>query len=596
MADPLSVAAGAAGLISLSLQLFGSCIKGFVLLSTARNLEKDASIIVCMLNFEEIRLTEWARRAGILTDDGTLDRRLNATAVEAALRQLRDLLLDTKTLKKRYGLALVERNSTQQQTVGLLEEADSISETPTVSTGISGDIRRRILSKAGLAQEPGVLKRLWWAAVDKEKISRLVADVHSLVSALWDHLDPWRHDDLLDTTRNIGSYLVSLNNKFDQISSLAEALKALQGALQGAQQSPTDIGLNNSVALAGVKALRVGLGEGEQQQSAETPKRQTLLNKLEPLTRLKLTNFKPLKREATMGLAEYDGNVVFVEKKSLDPMTRSKILPRAQNLAALLNLPKDETFHSLTCKGIVEEGGMVSFVFNHPNPDSAGEPRSLLELFSAKDGIPPPSLTVRVQLALRVSCIVQNFHRTGWLHKNLRSENILFFPSKDEADSHEKLLTHPVLAGFAFARAGAPTEISERPSADPKRDIYRHPAALGEPAESFSADMDTYSLGTVLLEIAEWRSLRYLVDSVVDVGAADVPLNRLAEVQPFLLRGDGKGGTSKLRVKMGDIYTQACRGCLGAEIKEEDPREGNAFGASPSVLDLAVRHLERCRI
>jgi hypothetical protein len=593
MADPLSVAAGAAGLISLSLQLFGGCIKGFVLLSTARNLEKDASIIVCMLHIQEIRLTEWARRAGLLTDDGMLDRRLNAIAIEAILRQLQDLLLDTKRLKKRYGLALVEHNSTQQQISGLLE-SDSISETPTVSTGISGDIRRRILSRTGLFQEPGVFKRLRWAIVDKEKITKLVADINFLIRGLWDLLDPWRHDDLLNTTRNIGSYLVSLNNKFDQLSSLTEALKTLQGV----PESPPDLGLNSSVVLAEVKTLRVGLGEGEQEQSAETPKRQTLLNKLEPLRRLKLTDFKPLKREATMGLAEYDGNVVFVEKKSIDPMMRSKILPRAENLAALLNLPKDETFHSLTCKGIVEEGGMVSFVFNHPNPDSAGEPRSLLELFSARDGIAPPSLTVRVQLALRVSCIVQNFHRTGWLHKNLRSENILFFPSKDEADSHEKLLTHPVLAGFAFARAGAPTEISERPSADPKRDIYRHPAALGEPTESFSAHMDTYSLGTVLLEIAEWRSLRYLVDSVVDVGAADVPLSCLAEVQPFLLRGDGKGGTSKLRVKMGDIYTRACLGCLGAEItyKVEDLREHDAFGARPSVLDLVVRSLESCSI
>jgi hypothetical protein len=108
--------------------------------------------------------------------------------------------------------------------------------------------------------------------------------------------------------------------------------------------------------------------------------------------------------------------------------------------------------------------------------------------------------------------------------------------------------------------------------------------------------MDAYSLGTVLLQIAEWRSLRYLVDSVVNVGVADVPLNRLAEVQPFLLRSDGKGGTSKLRVKMGDIYTRACLVCLGAEIKEEDPGKGDAFGARPSVLDLAVRHLESCHI
>lgn len=45
--------------------------------------------------------------------------------------------------------------------------------------------------------------------------------------------------------------------------------------------------------------------------------------------------------------------------------------------------------------------------------------------------------------------------------------------------------------------------------------------------------MDVYSLGTVLLEIAEWRALRYLVDSVVDVDADVVSLKRLSKVQPF---------------------------------------------------------------
>ena len=82
----------------------------------------------------------------------------------------------------------------------------------------------------------------------------------------------------------------------------------------------------------------------------------------------------------------------------------------------------------------------------------------------------------------------------------------------------------------------------------------------------------------------------------MDVGAVDVPLSRLAEVQPFLLCSDGKGETLKLRVKMGDIYTRACLGCLSADIKEEDAGEGDAFGARPTVLDVAVRHLESCSI
>lgn len=106
MTDPLSVAVGAAGLVSLSLQLLGGCIKGFVLLSTARNLGKDSSTIICMLHIQEIHLTEWARRTGLLGGDGVLDRRLNASAVEATLQQLRDLLLDAKMLKRKYGLSL----------------------------------------------------------------------------------------------------------------------------------------------------------------------------------------------------------------------------------------------------------------------------------------------------------------------------------------------------------------------------------------------------------------------------------------------------------------------------------------------------------
>jgi serine/threonine protein kinase len=146
-----------------------------------------------------------------------------------------------------------------------------------------------------------------------------------------------------------------------------------------------------------------------------------------------------------------------------------------------------------------------------------------------------------MQLALCIARIVQSFHRAGWRHKSIRSENILFL-APDHVTDPSKFLEDPFLAAFSFARADSPTEISEQPSANPKHDIYRHPSALGEPTESFNASMDAYSLGTVLLEIAEWRALRYLVDKVVDVGMEIVSLNRLVEVRPFLLEGKGKGG------------------------------------------------------
>ncbi|KAI0895278.1 prion-inhibition and propagation-domain-containing protein [Annulohypoxylon nitens] len=586
MADPLSIAASTAGLVSLSLQLFGGCIKGFVLLSTAQNLGKHASAIECILNIQEIQLTDWARRAGLLTGDGTLDPRLNPNAVEMILQQLQDLLLDTEKLKKRYGLKLVQNEDSIQQTTAQLHN-HSLSEVDRVFTGISDDTRRQILARAKVAQSQHIFKRLWWAAVDKDNIEKLAADIHFLVRELWNLLDPTRHDDFLNSTKDIVSNMVSLNNKFDQLFSLSEALKALQSESRG---------MKALAASAKVKALRICLDESDEapatKQDTNAPRRRKLLEKLEPLSSNKLTNFKPLRKNENMGLANYDGEVVVVEKKPITNMPWSKILPRVENLAALLNAPKDETFRSLLCKGIVVEDDTVSFVFHHPTPDNPVEPRSLLDLFSARDGVEPPSLTDRVQLALSIARLVQNFHRAGWLHKSLRSQNILFFPQEDGSIP----LGDPCLAGFAFARFGSPTEISEQPSANPKFDIYRHPHALGDPTTSFSAAMDVYSLGTVMLEIAEWRALQYLVGSVVNANAENVPFTQLAKVRPFLLGEGGSFSRYKLRYRMGDIYTAVCMICLEGNINCTEARNSSGVSFEAGLIDIATRHLGRCKI
>ncbi|MCJ1304433.1 hypothetical protein MMC08_007245 [Hypocenomyce scalaris] len=593
MADLFSTAAGAVGVVSLSLQLLGGCIKGFVLLSTAQNLGKDASTIVCMLELQEIQLTEWARRAGLLTDDAVLDRRLNGRAVEETLLHLQKLLLDTEQLKTKYGLWLKPQANNNQQTTTALRAA-SLSEIQRVFTSISDETRRQIMTRAEGAQEQNIFKQLWWAAVDKEKIKKLVGDVHFLVRGLWHLLDPWRHDDLLNSITAMAANIVTLNNRFDQLTSLHEALNALRGTLS----ILPDASLKTLAVSAEVKALRVGLGDDDQEQSLgqkfNAPKRQELLQRLERLSRLRLMNFKSMKKHETMGLADYGEQRVFVEWKHLNPSLRSKILPRVENLAALLNVPKDQTFRSLSCKGIVEEDGKVSFVFDHPFPSCPEEPRSLLELFSAKDGLEPPSLSDRIRLALQIVRTVQNFHRAGWLHKSLRSENILFFPTNNA--STVTCISDPVLAGFNFARFDSPTEISEQPSAGPGHDIYRHPSAMGEPSLNFSALMDVYSLGTVMLEIAEWRALRYIVDSVVDVGAENVPLSKLAGVQEFLLSGRGKGGTSKLRTKMGNIFTSVCLMCLGGKVEEENLSQDGRFEPQGSLLDVAVQRLKSCNI
>lgn len=81
----------------------------------------------------------------------------------------------------------------------------------------------------------------------------------------------------------------------------------------------------------------------------------------------------------------------------------------------------------------------------------------------------------------------------------------MLFWSSDQAVPS---LSQPVLAGFTFSRLGSPGQVSEEAYYDSRQDVYQHPDAMGEPSESFSAAKDVYALGTVLLEVGEWRSLK----------------------------------------------------------------------------------------
>jgi hypothetical protein len=283
---------------------------------------------------------------------------------------------------------------------------------------------------------------------------------------------------------------------------------------------------------------------------------------------------------------------VVVEFKALSndarASSRSKLVHRANTLAAMLHKAKPDTFQSLTCLGYVEEYHQLVFLFEYPHPTAPREPRSLLDLYSAKEG-PAPSLTIRVKLALQIARIVRDFHLTGWLHKNIRSGNILFFPGEGVP-----LLQQPLLAGFSQARLDSPSEISEAPPVEFEHDIYRHPLSLGDSPHTFMANMDIYALGTILLEIAEWRPLRWIISSFLDLDAPNLDPKKLTLIQPFLIEGKGKGGTTRLRERAGDLYFSAVHMCLKGTVDEPIPNEKDASVSEIGLMDAVVRRLELC--
>lgn len=176
--------------------------------STAHNLSEDSSTLLCMLNLQEYRLTDWARRAGLLSESRALNKRLNETIVQAMLQELQNLLTDTDKLKSRYKLGLSATSSAGKANVNLPVVQGILGGV------ISDDVRRDILFKAQLIQgRNNFPQRLWWTAVDKAKFKEYIEQVRIFVEELWRLLDPLRQDEMASRLQLVLSHVTGMNNK-----------------------------------------------------------------------------------------------------------------------------------------------------------------------------------------------------------------------------------------------------------------------------------------------------------------------------------------------------------------------------------------------
>ena len=169
--------------MSLSFELFARCVRGFVLVSDARNIGKDAAIERTKLVLQEYRLIEWARAisrdAPHQDDDASSSLAPSHYPAALVLLQLEQTLSSTEALKKRYSLELVSPPDSaddlvlSDKTITADDSASSIL--PRI---VSIDTRRGILERASnINRANSVPKRLWWAAVDKKKYAQLVSGV-----------------------------------------------------------------------------------------------------------------------------------------------------------------------------------------------------------------------------------------------------------------------------------------------------------------------------------------------------------------------------------------------------------------------------------
>ena len=233
--------------------------------------------------------------------------------------------------------------------------------------------------------------------------------------------------------------------------------------------------------------------------------------------------------------------------------TDERVVKRVCDLGNLLRVPKawDAGFHTLQLQYIIQQRQPPRFVFVFQLPRDKAEPVTLLQTFQSKQFI-RPTLGQKFRIAKELTETLFQFHSVGWLHKSVRSENILFFR---EDDSHVSYASQ-YLVGFEFSRDENDRSTTER---DDKleRNIYRHPDRQGPPEERFNIIHDIYALGVVLLEIGLWKSAIGF-ENFSDLNADKIK-DRLEEHARF-----------RLPHYMGTTYTNLVLACLEGSFGNYD--------------------------
>ncbi|KAL9634777.1 MAG: hypothetical protein Q9164_003884 [Protoblastenia rupestris] len=188
MAEAVAAAASMLSVVGIALQVFDGCVKGFVLMSTAHNLGRDADIMRSMLDWEQYRLEQWAEQVG-LHDPAKADMLVDWKLVTDTLRHVENLLSDSKMLKKKYNLILTEDKPVDSQTT-LVDNGQEKASASRFKRLFGHSDRNTSTAVARVIQaKNSPARKLWWAAVDKENMKHLIDDVSYLIQRLHDSLN-----------------------------------------------------------------------------------------------------------------------------------------------------------------------------------------------------------------------------------------------------------------------------------------------------------------------------------------------------------------------------------------------------------------------
>ncbi|KAE8354536.1 kinase-like domain-containing protein [Aspergillus coremiiformis] len=255
------------------------------------------------------------------------------------------------------------------------------------------------------------------------------------------------------------------------------------------------------------------------------------------------------------------------------------LLHRINALATMLNSEMPPSLRKLKC---------VSFYHNQPSHyfgliyafPSSTESLTLRHLIESTKKSPAHLLGDVFALARTLTTCLREVHKVNWLHKNISSNNIIFFRDKTGVS-----MGSPYLIGFNHSRPNEETAFTQGPPKDPSLLDYQHPQYQVN-RHRFRPEFDYYSLGMVLLEIGIWKPLKDITKSS--------KFSTLASAQ--LKDALWQKYSPQLGYYMGGLYRDAVGACLNGEHALEDP--GSSETQSDQCFSFfqakVVEPLEKC--
>lgn len=420
-------------------------------------------------------------------------------------------------------------------------------------------------------------------------LHRKIADLSHLVLALRSQLDVGAGDATPAASRVPGKEREASIKAFLQLAALAR-FKAFNETIDPKAGIPTiaDAAAAKSLQLAcpdqprdlQVARHRIELEPGTEGQEAP---------RCEAVLRMTSNGSVETKTKVWIEWKDYDSAGAHPES-----LSKEDIVDRVRKLASLLHhTPKPDAFRTPHCLGYFDKADpdvaeddvdvvdrRLGLIFERPSGDEldAALPPLFLHEILRDATVRKPRVTERVKLAHALSNCLLYLHAVNWLHRGLRSHNVLFFRMRTGYVD----LQQPYLSGFDFSRPGGSDEMTDVPGDDAEHEIYRHPLTQCNrrlARERSKKSFDIYSLGVIMVELAHWKTADRVLD--IDMRRARGNLEMLRQVRQRLVADDSIGDVG---AEMGQRFEEATRACLAG-----GPELGLYPGEDETADDVAER-------